>query len=280
MKKILVPTDFSEYANNACFYAVQLASKLGAEIVLFHAYHIPIVDPLMPAEYLADMADGARKEVDNKMQRMMDNLSELASQNNLGEVVVNPHVVMGFATDEIVAAADKFEADMIIMGRRLTSAINKILIGSITSGILENTQIPLLIIPENTSSECSISNIMYASEFDEADKDVVELLLPLAKACGATLFCVHFKESYSDEQTFDSWQGSFQEEKEAGLLNFELMEANGTYEGITNYAVEHQIDLLAMLTHKRKFLSKIFDPSFTKEVAQKTDLPLLVFHPT
>ena len=41
MKRILVPTDFSDTANKARDYAVQLAQILGAEIILINTYHIP-----------------------------------------------------------------------------------------------------------------------------------------------------------------------------------------------------------------------------------------------
>ena len=44
MKKILVPTDFSEVADNAFVHALELASKVDAELLLLHTYELPIVD--------------------------------------------------------------------------------------------------------------------------------------------------------------------------------------------------------------------------------------------
>jgi len=40
MKKILVPTDFSDYAGKALQYAVQVAKKMDAEIVLLHVFDL------------------------------------------------------------------------------------------------------------------------------------------------------------------------------------------------------------------------------------------------
>ncbi|RMG59745.1 MAG: universal stress protein, partial [Bacteroidetes bacterium] len=44
MKTILFPTDFSPVAENALRFAYELADRLGAGIVLFHAYHPQLMD--------------------------------------------------------------------------------------------------------------------------------------------------------------------------------------------------------------------------------------------
>ncbi len=44
LRRILVPVDFSEYSKNACFYALNLARKLRADIKILHVYYAPIVD--------------------------------------------------------------------------------------------------------------------------------------------------------------------------------------------------------------------------------------------
>ena len=43
MKKILFPTDFSETAQNAFLYALNLAHGLNAEILVLNSYEIPVI---------------------------------------------------------------------------------------------------------------------------------------------------------------------------------------------------------------------------------------------
>jgi nucleotide-binding universal stress UspA family protein len=43
MKTILVPTDFTEVSKNALEYVIEMVKVMPAKIVLFHAYHVPIV---------------------------------------------------------------------------------------------------------------------------------------------------------------------------------------------------------------------------------------------
>ncbi len=48
MKTILVPTDYSEVANNASRYAIELSKHLGAKLILFHAYHRRVLLSSLP----------------------------------------------------------------------------------------------------------------------------------------------------------------------------------------------------------------------------------------
>ena len=83
MKNLLVPVDFSDYAHNACLYALHLASRDKAKVTLFHAYHIPIVDPLMPSEYLSDLAESAEKEINANMDKLINQLKGYAAGRQL-----------------------------------------------------------------------------------------------------------------------------------------------------------------------------------------------------
>ena len=52
MKKIVVPTDFSDVAQNALIYALELAKAFGAELLLVHTYELPIIEhQLAPQNY-------------------------------------------------------------------------------------------------------------------------------------------------------------------------------------------------------------------------------------
>lgn len=49
VKKILVPTDFSETSHNAFEYAIHLADDLGASIIVLHTYQqVPIEASHLP----------------------------------------------------------------------------------------------------------------------------------------------------------------------------------------------------------------------------------------
>ena len=62
MKIIFIVTDFSSASHNASKYGVELASALGAKIVLFHAYTIPLS---IPESYVVVNPEDVRKTAED-----------------------------------------------------------------------------------------------------------------------------------------------------------------------------------------------------------------------
>ncbi|GIV34136.1 MAG: universal stress protein [Chitinophagales bacterium] len=280
MKHFLVPVDFSDYAINAARYAVRIASCFSAKITLFHTYHIPIIDPLMPSDYISELAESAEKDVASHMQQLVEKLNQFASQYQVNPVEIHSSVTMGFAVDEILLAIEKLTPDMVIMGRRYTEGMTKILLGSITSSIIEKSSVPVLVVPENTSPEDAFKDILYATEFDEADSRAITRLLTFTEALHVKVHCIHIVTGEDPfvqdklkalEKQFDSYQSK-------GLIEFRNISSETVLSGLLDYAARNNIGMVAMLTHKRSFFQKLFDRSLTKEAAFKSNLPLLAFH--
>jgi len=282
MKHLLVPIDFSEYAYNACQYALQLASRYKAMVTVFHSYHIPIVDPLMPSEYLSDLAESAEKEVNANMEKLLRQLKEYVASHHLGPLEIKSHVTMGFAVDEIILAAEKLTPDLIVMGRRYTEGMTKILLGSITSTIVEKAHLPVLVVPENVSAEKPITDVLYASEFDEADQRTLAKVLEFAKPLEAKVHCVHvdvLKKGEADsKEKLEELENLYSEEKIRGNILFKNITSENTVDGLLSYVDANHISVMAMLTHKRSFFMKLFDRSLTQKVAFRSNIPLLVYH--
>lgn len=75
MRKILMPTDFSDCANNALDYTIFLAKKMDAELVLLSAYYIPSSGA---ASIVVNIQEDLRKET----QEDLDTLMELKTSKN------------------------------------------------------------------------------------------------------------------------------------------------------------------------------------------------------
>lgn len=280
MKHLLVPVDFSDYALNACLYTLHLASEHGAKVTIFHSYHIPIIDPMMPAEFLSNLADTAEKDNREHMNKLITRLKDYKTQQHLHDVEINAQITMGFAVDEILTACEKISADMIVMGRRLTKDMNKVLIGSVTSAIIEKAKSPVLIVPENIAPETRITDVLYASEFKEEDKRTVKFLLEFNKPMKAKVHCVHVVSSQEEGITVNmqKLEQEFLAEKNANAIEFHTVANEDVTDGILSYAQSKNISILAMLTQRRTFFVKLFDRSLTKKVAFQTNVPLMVFH--
>ncbi|HXH20244.1 MAG TPA: universal stress protein, partial [Chitinophagales bacterium] len=263
MKHLMVPIDFSEYAYNACQFALQLASQYKAKVTVFHAYHIPIVDPLMPSEYLSDIAESAEKEINSNMEKLLNQMNEYVISHHLGSIDIKSYVTMGFAVDEIILAAQKLEPDLIVMGRRYTEGMTKILLGSITSTIVEKAKLPVLVVPENVKAEKPVTDVLYASEFDEADKRTLAKVLSFAQPLNARVHCVHVDlfghGEESSKAKLEELEKVYTAEKNKGQIIFRNITSENTVDGLLGYVDSNHISIMAMLTHKRPFFTKLFD---------------------
>lgn len=278
IQHILVPTNFLDYAINAGHYAVQFAAQHNAKVTLFHTYHIPVVDPLVPSEYLAELAETAEGNARKSIMQQVDDLRE--AYPNMVEYI-DQHISMGFAADEILAVAEKMGVDAIIMGTRHTEKVQRILLGSVLGTIVEKASVPVIVVPDHIPYH-PIKNILFASEFnDTEDLHSINRVLDFTSKLNATLYSVHIQNEDPDENDtarIQNIRSLYEGKLGEGKVHFENIAYGDVVEGLAKYSTVNDIDLTVMVTHKRGFFEKLFDRSLTKQMAYKTNIPLAVFH--
>jgi nucleotide-binding universal stress UspA family protein len=137
IRHILVPHDFSETAENALSFAIDLASKLGARITVVHAYEIPTYN----------FADGLALTVEmvSDIQRAANAALEvIASRVRQSGLPVQPSLRQGPAWTEINAAAKETHADLIVMGTHGRHGLARALLGSVAEKIVRTAPCPVL----------------------------------------------------------------------------------------------------------------------------------------
>ncbi len=137
-RTILVPTDFSEHADQALAYAVDLATQLGATVHLVHAISVPAVGiPELGVAYssvtMENAVDAAQKELEARAARLRDRVS-------LGPV----RVEVGDARDVIDRAAETLSADLIVMGTHGRRGLRRMLLGSVAEAVVRSAPCPVL----------------------------------------------------------------------------------------------------------------------------------------
>lgn len=137
-RRILVPTDFSEYAHRAVSHAVDLARRLDSEVVLFHAFARPLVPPL-PA---GDRA--VREYLDESVKEIRKKLEGVAAE--FEGVACRPLTSEGRPAEEIVSMAASEECDLICMATHGHGALAHVLLGSVAERVLHKAPCPVLVI--------------------------------------------------------------------------------------------------------------------------------------
>lgn len=138
-KKILVPTDFSNPADEALQSAVVLAKQYDAELELL--YVVPVHYAI--AEY--DQIDYTLLEVD-QTKTGEEKLSELGKELLAQNISVKTNVRRGRAATEITQAATDTGADVILIATHGLTGWQHAVLGSTTEEVVRNSPCPVLVV--------------------------------------------------------------------------------------------------------------------------------------
>ncbi|MGD9578448.1 MAG: universal stress protein [Syntrophorhabdus sp.] len=143
-KKILVPTDFSEYSSKALQKALDIAKEEGSEILIFHVIHNDfqtcVVDYCFTVDEIESIKSRMFAASKENMQKELDKfpLSK--------EVKVSTEVRNGIPYEEILKFQEEKGADLIVIASHGRSAIKTYFMGSVTSRVLKRAKCEVLLV--------------------------------------------------------------------------------------------------------------------------------------
>lgn len=297
-KKILVPLDGSELAENALEPAVSLAEKTNGEILLLSA----AVDDLA----LARSRPGLGMEIVDELathsrERLGVYLASVRKANQDSPVAVEIKVEEGDAAGVIVDTAAAEEVDLIVMSTHGRSGISRWLMGSVTERVLRSAPCPVLAVHDEQFFE----HILITLDGSDLSESALEPGLAVASLLGGrvTLLRVESFEEVvpslvTDLETSEAGLGEkvrdeFYQRTEsylkriAGLCGESLgREVNiasrigAVAPAILDYIDYGDIDLVVMATHGRTGLRRWVYGSVTEKVLRRASCATLIVRPT
>ncbi|NOZ46528.1 MAG: universal stress protein [Chlorobi bacterium] len=287
MKKILVPIDFSDYSNYVAKYAIGVAKKINGIVTLFHAYLDPTLGAPVPTydfgsyqeTYSGIIEDTEKLEIE-KLQSFYNKLSSEFKNEEIENIKINYELESGFPEEEILTYCNKEQTDLIAIGTKGKGGLIRDLFGSVTEKIVENANIPVLVIPEKSDFK-GINNILYATDYRESDDKAIDKLADIFSSFEVTLNCVHIcyvKKEWQDMVKMVNLRNKVRSKFDKMNIDCSIVESNDIINGFEDFLSQRKIDLIAMTTHKRNVFTKYLNPSFTKKFIFKSQLPLLIFH--
>ena len=172
IKKILVPTDFSDTARGAYEFAMELAKKKGAELQLIHWFHQEL-DPAFP--FISSNTDAY---VESK-KALLEGCKLYAEALPDSDIQITTDLQPGFATQEIVKMSSTSDVDLIVMGTTGEGGFLNKLFGSVSSHVARNAHCPVLLIPKGATFE-GFNNILYASNYHTYDEAMLQKVVEIA----------------------------------------------------------------------------------------------------
>lgn len=276
MKQILVPTDFSECANNAVDFAIQSSKLLPAKITLLHSYEVS-------SSLLTDYA-GVNKEFNVSMLNdAKEKLEKLKKQILEADGIIVDTVVSTISLHEaVLKAVEELKADLVVMGTVGASGLKEKLWGSRTSAVIGKSVIPVMVVPLDYKWK-KPEKILFATNQFEKDPVILNYLFELAGQFMASTHVTVFTDEDDDKAAiFLEHQGKIAEYetflkesyKEDSLTSSHIFGENFE-DTLQDFIKENEIDMLVMVTYQQGFWKRIFNPSKTEKMSYQTKLPLL-----
>ncbi|MGQ9800332.1 MAG: universal stress protein [Candidatus Saccharicenans sp.] len=278
IKNILWATDFSGESLMALAYANYMAGRFGAGIKALH-----VVPDFAPALYetrgvvvaeLMEKQEKSREQALKKLQRLSDK-----NEIKFSKIIVET----GSAGRKISEVAEKEKCQLIAIGRKGLSALEKILLGSVANQVLRLSRVPVLVVPKRRV-QSKIESILVPTDFSAAEERERNYAWSLASTLKASLTLLYILELYDFKFSPDEIKKMMDEalarlkSRKKKKADFEIKEVVvrdlNAPAGIVTYAARHKLDLIVMSTCVSP-LERFFLGSTTEKVISYSTVPVL-----
>ncbi len=273
MKKILVPTDFSEIAAYALKYAANLASKANAEIIAL--YMINREDAFLSRKEAMELYENI-----DYHKRINESFDKFLDQSYLEGIKVSTEIRRQVDFEKISDLTSELDADLVVIGSHGAHGIGGMLIGSNAEKVIRTSEVPVLVV-KNTQSYFKLDKIVMACDFNLDMIDAFKKASTFLKnnSMNYDLIYINTPEDFLSTPLIDKEVSKFF--KAQGVKESEIKDEVKIFNdynieaGIFNYADKVDADLIVLLTHGRKGLARLIYSSYGEKMANHSDIPVL-----
>lgn len=276
MRKILVPIDFSETSENAFVYALEMAKVYRAQLLLLHTFDLPFVDNQVVAFNYAEIYDTLETTNSNQFDEEIAKLTDIAQKQNAGHITINHIMMSGDLVQNIKEIVKVESVDFVVMGTKGASGWFDSFIGTTTTNVMADVSVPVLSIAQDAEFQ-KIETFGFTTLYREEDMHALNEILAMAKKMEAKVKCLYVKTSDAEfrGQEINFWENHYKDEAD---LEFFIVPSEDVEATIEDFIVNQNIDLLAMVTHKKGFFEQYFTTSTTQLMSQHSKTPILAIH--
>ena len=268
-KKILVPTDFSECSEKALSVGVKFAKRFGAELQVFHASMLPMMDVYSFGHLIPDY-DTLKQSFESKIE---DHLKRV--EKSL-EAQIQPITAFttGFNAEILIEDyANEHEIDLIVCGTHGHTGIERKLLGSVSEHIVRHSKCSVLTVHHEVDSEFPFKKICVPVDFSDESKTSLKIAEALALQWDAKLELIHiiinpshisYMLSHIDvgddlielsEIALEKFAKEIITQPVAYKLNVKIKATTGY---LAEFYTQQECDLVIMSTHGNTGLKKFF----------------------
>ena len=273
MKTILLLTDLSKKAENAAFYALKLAEKTNAKIILCHS--IPVKE-LEFAHEIEETSPGEEAHLLSQDENGLDILAgRLKGLVHEGGIVPDIETIIkkGDLVENVKELIDEKDVDLIVMGAKSDDPKAFYLFGSDTFTVLENIKRPLLFIPEGCFHD-TIKTILFSNDLKNKYHKAVDFLVDIAKIDESEIIIAHMGDSYN--YNLEKYLDLFKNDSGYEKVSIRIIPGENVPDTLREIIPEISVDLVAMIYHEHVLYGHQIAGSRSKKMMYNHIVPLLI----
>lgn len=278
MKRVLIPTDFSDNAWNAIKYALSLFQKETCTFYLLNTYTPAIAHSRFMAASLENgaMANAAHEFSKHGLKKVLRTIKDAFPNKNHQFKTISS---FSFLTDEVKETISKYDIDLVLLGTKGASGLEEVFMGSNAVRVIKSVKCcPVLAIPQGFDF-INPTEIAFATDFNRFyTKSELQPLIDMASSFNAVVRIVHVQyeiKALTELQLFNlsmlrKYLGSVEHYVHT------VSELNSVSKTLETFAAELDIHLLAMLQYQHSYMERLTREPVVKRVAFHIQTPLLV----
>jgi len=272
MKRILVPTDFSEQAENALKVAAQIAKRNDSEIYVLNSLELPT--------HLASSGEtSAMPESLFFIKLAKKHFEELLKKPYLEGLLIHEAIIgHGEVYNDVQEVVKEKDIDLVIMGSHGINGFMEMFIGSNTEKVVRTSETPVLVI-KNEHTNFKINRFVYATDFSEECKAPFKKAQEIASITDADLILLYVNtpNNFVTTTEINKKIKEFTKNIETDNHTVSIYNDTSIEKGILSFASEIEADLIGLGTHGRKGLSHFFNGSISEDLVNHANMPVITF---
>jgi len=273
MKTILVLTDFSKKAENAALYAMKLAEKTCANIILFHLIEqMDAVNVPETGSWVAEDYEVFKNESLRGLLYLKDTLETGHDPHAFKPAIHWFNDIGPELANSVAAIVQNEHIDLVVMGAKGDDVVSHLFFGSDASRVLANAGCPVLFVPPGCTYK-GMHTIVFANDFKDDYINAVQFVTSLARVCNSHIILTHFGPY--DNAAFHCLE-LIKSVHQYAWVSSRLLPLENFGEQLTHFATGVNADMVVTIHHPGITLDKLVSGSKSKKMLNQNEVPLLV----
>lgn len=276
MKKILLPTDFSDNARNAINYALNLYKDKNCKFYLLNTY-TPIIynyDYRMSANgYLGDIVDIIKESSLEKLNGIEKELKEKFNNSKHQFEIISSFSLL---TDEIKDVVDKYSIDLIIMGTKGATGAKEILFGTNTIHVIKKSKCPVLAIPDGYIFE-ELKDVLFPTDYNiDYSVKQMQTLKTITEIFDSKIHVINVSHGIDLSETQNINKATLEKLFTSVKYASYRVDDQPILQAINEFQKSTYIQLLMMINNKHSFFENLFFKPIINQIGFHLNIPFLV----